>query len=142
MARGCATAGLLALALVAGAASAAPATPSPAAPSLPGPPDPGQRPFGPDSVQGVVRSHEPDLKACYEARLAEGKDVQGEMVLTFVIGVDGLPDRPRLRKSTLRDKDVEACVLRAVRRWIFPRPPRPQPVELPLKFDEIGRRAR
>jgi TonB family protein len=90
----------------------------------------------------VVRSHEPELKACYESRLGEGKDVRGEVVVAFVIARDGLPERPRVKRTTLGDRTIEECVLRVVRRWSFPRPPRPQPVELPLRFDEIGRKAR
>ncbi len=133
-----ARAAVLAVALAAASTRAEP--PAAAAPGA-GPPDPASLPFGAGSVAAVVQAHQPEVTACYEQRLAEGKDVQGQVVVSFVIGKDGLPGKPRVKRSTLGDKDVEACVLRAVRGWIFPRPARPQPVDLPLHFDELGRQA-
>ena len=128
--------------VVAAAAGAARAEPPPAAsPADAGPPDPASLPFGPGSVTAVVQAHQADVTACYETRLAEGKDVRGQVVVSFVIAADGLPSKARVKKSTLGDKDVEECVLRAVRGWIFPRPARPQPVDLPLQFEELGRPA-
>jgi TonB family protein len=143
--RGSTLAAVLVAGLATPSAGAQVPTPPPASPPAERGPDAGappDAPFGQEAVWTVVRSHEPDLKACYESRLAEGKDVRGEVVVSFVIALDGLPEKPRVKKSTLGDKTVEECVLRAVRRWSFPRPPRPQPVELPLRFDEIGRKGK
>ena len=115
----------------------------PGSPPSAGPPGGGAAqaavPFGPEAVWAVVESHQPELTACYEQRLAEGREIHGEVIVSFVIGTDGVPLKARVRRSTLRDPEVEACALRAVRGWIFPRPSVPQPVELPLRFDEVGR---
>lgn len=96
-------------------------------------------PFGPGSVWAVVQEHQAELTACYEQRLAEGKSVRGEVVLSFVIGRDGVPAKARVKKSTLADAAVETCLLRAARTWVFPRPSADQPVDLPLHFDEARR---
>ncbi len=106
-----------------------------------GAPDAWKMPFDAESVRSVVLSHEPDIRSCYEATLAEGRDVQGEVVVSVVITTDGIPDRARVRKSTLRDKQIEDCVVRTVRRWWFPRPARPQPLDLPFTFSEVGSKA-
>jgi TonB family protein len=127
-------------------ARAAPPDPAPAAE----PPDaadggalaPAPVPFGPDSVWAVVRGHEREITACYEERLLAGKDVHGVVLLSFVIGKEGLPGDIRVKKSTLGDARVEACLLRTARTWLFPKPSVPQPVELPLRFDEVGRPAK
>jgi TonB family protein len=106
-----------------------------------GAPDARKMPFDAESVRSVVLSHEPDIRSCYEATLAEGRDVQGEVVVSVVITTDGIPDKARVRKSTLRDKQIEDCVVRTVRRWWFPRPARPQPLDLPFTFSEVGSKA-
>jgi len=106
-----------------------------------GPPEPAGLPFGADSVQAVAESHQPEVTSCYEERLAQGKDVRGEVVVGFVIGKDGRATQARVKKSTLGDREVEACVVRAVGGWTFPRPATPQPVTIPFRFDEIGHRA-
>jgi TonB family protein len=106
-----------------------------------GTPDAWKMPFNPESIRSVVLSHEPDVRACYEATLAEGRDVQGEVVVSVVVTPDGIPDRARVKRSTLRDKQIEECVVRTVRRWWFPRPARRQPLDLPFRFSEVGSKA-
>jgi TonB family protein len=144
---------LAALALLAGAAAAEepPRTPDGAEAEVEEPgdagtadagtPDAWKMPFNAESIRSVVLAHEPDVRACYEATLAEGRDVQGEVVVSVVVTTDGIPDRARVKKSTLRDKQIEECVVRTVRRWWFPRPARPQPLELPFTFSEVGTKA-
>ncbi len=142
---------LAALALLAGAAAAeeSPRTPDEAEAEEPGDagaadagtPDAWKMPFNAESIRSVVLAHEPDVRACYETTLAEGRDVQGEVVVSVVVTTDGIPDRARVKKSTLRDKQIEECVVRTVRRWWFPRPARPQPLELPFTFSEVGTKA-
>lgn len=147
---------LAALALLAGAAAAeesprpldGPEVDEPADAGAPdagaadaGPPDAWKMPFNAESIRSVVLSHEADVRACYETTLAEGRDVQGEVVISMVLTTDGIPDRARVKRSTLRDKQIEECVVRTVRRWWFPRPPRPQALDLPFTFSEVGNKA-
>ncbi len=115
-----------------------PATPSPPAAADGGPADPASLPFGPEAVQAVFSAHHGELRTCYEEVLAQGHDLQGEVLLSFVIGSEGEASRVRVKRSTLGNPSVEACVAQAVRRWAFPKPRRPQPIEYPIRFDEIG----
>jgi len=128
-----------ALAFAAAAAEAAPpaTTPPPAAPDG-GPADPASIPFGPEAVQAVFAAHHGELRTCYEEVLAQGHDVRGEVLLAFAITPEGEASRVRVKRTTLGNAPVEACVAQAVRRWAFPRPKRLQPVEYPIRFDEIG----
>jgi len=128
---------LTAIAFAASAAEAVPAATPPAAPDA-GPADPASLPFGPDAVQAVFSTHHGELRTCYEEVLAQGHNVQGEMLLAFVITPEGQASRVRVKRTTLGNAPVEACVAQAVRRWAFPKPKRPQPVEYPIRFDEIG----
>ncbi len=135
-----AAAALLALA-AAQAASAAEAPPAPSPPPAAtdgGPPDPASLPFGAEAVQQVFAVHHGELRTCYEEVLAQGHDLQGEVLLSFVITPEGEASRVRVKRSTLGNPSVESCVAQAVRRWAFPRPRRPQPIEYPIRFDEIG----
>ena len=132
-------------ALLAAAASAAlaaepapPAAAPPAAAPDGGPADPASLPFGPEAVQAVFTAHHGEFRTCYEEVLAQGQDVQGEVLLAFVITPEGEASRVRVKRTTLGNAAVESCVAQAVRRWAFPRPKRPQPVEYPIRFDEVG----
>lgn len=130
------------LAATASAASAAEPMPPATSPPPPrpdgGPADPASLPFGPEAVQAVFTAHHGEFRTCYEEVLAQGHDVQGEVLLAFVITPEGEASRVRVRRTTLGNASVETCVAQAVRRWAFPKPRRPQPVEYPIRFDEIG----
>lgn len=103
--------------------------------------DASKLPFNSESIKAVVQHHQPEIQACYEQRLADGQDVQGDVLVAFTITPDGIVDRPRVKKSSLGDKAIEDCVVDALRMWYFPKPPRPQPVEFPFKFNEVGAKA-
>jgi TonB family protein len=99
-------------------------------------------PFNAESVRAVVLQHQPEIQACYEETLAEGHDVQGEVVVALRVTPEGIADRARVKRSTLKSKPIEECVVRVVRGWAFPRPKRAHPIELPFRFDEIGSRSK
>jgi hypothetical protein len=118
-----------------------------AGPSDGGTPDAGQPdawslPFSAESVRAVLLQHQPEIQACYEETLAAGDDVQGDLVVALVVSREGFAERAQVKRTTLRNKAVEECVLRTLRRWPFPRPKRAQPIELPFHFDEVGSRSK
>jgi TonB family protein len=101
-------------------------------------PDVSKMPFNAESVKAVIRHHNPAIQACYEQTLAAGANAAGEVVVAFTITPDGIVDRPRVKSSSLKNESIEDCVVDALRMWYFPKPPRPQPVEFPFKFTEVG----
>jgi outer membrane biosynthesis protein TonB len=73
-------------------------------------------------IRTVIRSHVPDVKACYEARLTVRPRLRGRVAVQFVIQADGTINRSVIQHTTMNDATVEACVGRLVCRWQFPRP--------------------
>jgi TonB family protein len=73
-------------------------------------------------IRRVVRRHRRELKYCYERRLKEKPDLEGEIELKFTIMPDGTVSATTVAKSTIGDDEVEKCVAKKVKRWVFPKP--------------------
>jgi hypothetical protein len=101
----------------------------PARPSLParaGVPD-GSSPtpkgfLDKDEVQGIIRSHIPAVKACYERELSGHPALEGRVSSQFAIASDGTVMASAIQSSTMNDAKVEDCVGREICNWEFPRP--------------------
>jgi hypothetical protein len=142
----------LALLLVAatdgGAPLVAPVTPGPgsrpAAEPNPAakPPDVSQLPFTPDSISQVVRAHQPEFQECYETMLAARKEkLQGRLMTHFIITGAGTVKKAQVVKTgtTLKDKDLNICVVGVLGKLTFPKPPdaKDHPVEYPLNLTAV-----
>ncbi len=69
----------------------------------------------------VVRSHERQVRSCYERRLKVNNVLQGRLVLRLRIGRSGAVESVQVG-GTLRDRQVAACVRKTARQWQFPKP--------------------
>lgn len=59
---------------------------------------------------------------CYEQGLAARPNLEGRVVVRFVIGAYGTVIAANVTDSSLAVPSVGACVARAVQRWQFPVP--------------------
>jgi outer membrane biosynthesis protein TonB len=105
-------------------------------------PDVNALPFTPDSITQVVRAHQPEIQECYEKTLAARKEkIQGKLLTRFSITPAGTVKSPQVLKkgTTLKDKDLDACVVGVLQRMIFPRPPdkKDHPVEYPFNLQAV-----
>jgi len=119
-------------------AEAAPSEPSPKPP--PGPRD---LPFTPENVLAVVTLHADELQTCYEEAMARrgstSKDAPaGRVIIGWTITVDGLVSDVKVKKTEIGERLVTDCMMTAIRRWEFPRPKQPQPVEFPFDLKAIS----
>ena len=73
-------------------------------------------------IQRVIREHRREIRACYEGELQRDPDLEGRVVVGFVISSDGQVAGSRISESTLGNSAVEDCVARRVRQWRFPEP--------------------
>ena len=73
-------------------------------------------------IQRVIREHRREIRACYEGELQRDPDLEGRVVVGFVISSDGQVAGSRIAESTLSNSAVEDCVARRVRQWRFPEP--------------------
>ncbi len=73
-------------------------------------------------IQRVVRQHRRELKYCYESGLQQNRNLSGVVKIKFVISAAGSVMSARVISTTLKNKKVESCMTRKVRRWVFPEP--------------------
>jgi Ca-activated chloride channel family protein len=73
-------------------------------------------------VRRVVRQHRKQIKYCYEKELQASPKLSGTVVVRFVIDAGGNVTAASIKETTLGDSAVESCLLRVIRRWVFPRP--------------------
>jgi hypothetical protein len=73
-------------------------------------------------IRTIIRRHIDEVKRCYESKLMSRPQLSGRLVIQFVIDARGLVTASQVQSSTLDDRDVDACVGRAVCGWEFPKP--------------------
>ena len=75
-----------------------------------------------DLIRRVVRAHSPEIEACYEAALDRDAEANGIVLVAFTIGTAGKATAATIEHSDISDGTLHACMLGAVRGWLFPRP--------------------
>lgn len=73
-------------------------------------------------IRRVIRQHLNEVRFCYEQQLAIKPDLQGRVAVQFIISATGTVQMSRVASSTLGNAQVENCIVKAVRRWVFPSP--------------------
>jgi hypothetical protein len=72
-------------------------------------------------VRYGIRRHIQEVKACYEKHALE-KNLQGRIMVQFLILSTGEVGAASTQSSTLKDTDTEQCILTALKTWTFPQP--------------------
>jgi len=73
---------------------------------------------GPAGVQQVVKANRGQLLFCHEQSLRTHPDLTGDLRVSWTL-VGGQPTDVQVDANTTGDKELEACVLGKVRRWVF-----------------------
>jgi hypothetical protein len=104
-------------------------------------------PLGPDpglSRQEISNAIHPQIgaaTACYEQALKRRADLAGEVDLSFTITKEGRVGQAGIAGSTLADDAALACLLTALRGWVFPKADRLTSVRrYPFQFRPLGGR--
>ena len=71
---------------------------------------------------------------CYKQAVQRDPDLEGKVVVAFVISPNGSVMQARIASSTLGDLPTESCIVRRIKRWRFPQPLRGQPVRVRYPF--------
>ena len=72
-----------------------------------------------DAIGRVVNKHKDAIENCYRKEARINPNLQGSVAVQFTIAPDGRVRQVRIVKSTLRNKKVESCITRIIRRWRF-----------------------
>ena len=70
----------------------------------------------------VVQRHIQEVRFCYERGLAKHPEIEGRVSVKWTITGVGQVKNAKLASSTLKNKEVEDCIVKAVQRWSFPHP--------------------
>ncbi len=73
-------------------------------------------------IQKVVRQHSGELRACYEKELNKIKGLNGRVVVVWLISPQGTVTKALVKESSIKNKNVENCVVNSVKFWRFPAP--------------------
>ncbi len=75
-----------------------------------------------EQVRRVIRANRAQYRACYEKRLQVERDLNGKIIMRFVIGPAGQVMAAVVAESTMNDSQVEGCIRRRMLKWRFPKP--------------------
>jgi pSer/pThr/pTyr-binding forkhead associated (FHA) protein len=75
-----------------------------------------------EEIQRVVRRFMSQIKYCYEKELQKDPNLQGKLVANWIISGTGLVQTASMVQNTMKNKTVEKCVVRIIKRMRFPKP--------------------
>ena len=73
-------------------------------------------------IRRIVRAHMNEVKYCYDQELVRNRSLAGRVSLQFVISGNGQVISSFVQSTTMNNPRVESCVVKAVKRWSFPKP--------------------
>lgn len=73
-------------------------------------------------IRRTVSEKSKAIQYCYEKALQRDPSLEGRVVATWTIGLDGTVEQASIAESTLEDEKVESCVRRVVERMEFAEP--------------------
>jgi TonB family protein len=94
-----------------------------------------------DAVAEAIYAHKDEFRLCYEREInAERPKMTGQVGTSFVIGSSGRVTQAGIESSSIRNANVERCVLKVLKRIQFPivRGDGVVEVHFPFKFSSIG----
>lgn len=92
----------------------------------PGPPVPGEPgvvgSLEREVIVRVVGQHHREVFHCYERELQRNPELEGRVVMTWVIAANGSVVTSSVMETTLNNRNIENCLAQRIRRWNFPKP--------------------
>lgn len=94
------------------------------------------------AVEAALLAHRDEFRNCYEQEINRGGDpsLAGRVGTIFVIGASGAVSSAGIQSSTLKNPNVERCVVGVIKRIAFPEPAGGGRVQVtyPFKFSPVG----
>jgi TonB family protein len=75
-----------------------------------------------DVIAKIIRSHQNEIKYCYESELNKNPSLAGKVAVAFTIDPTGAVSDANVTETTLNNSTAENCMLSRIRRWKFPEP--------------------
>lgn len=74
-----------------------------------------------DDISRVMNQHKDAVIDCYRKEARLDPSLKGSVRIKFTITPTGRVVQPAIINSTIRNRNIEQCILRRIRRWRFPR---------------------
>lgn len=87
-----------------------------------------------EEIRMVVRAKLPQIRACFEAGLADTPELGGRVLLRFTIDGDGKARGLEIVEDALADPSVASCIVAAIGSWQFPHPRDGKPIVITYPF--------
>jgi TonB family protein len=72
-----------------------------------------------DAISAVINSHTDAVEACYKSEQRLNPNLKGDITIEFTISSNGRVVNQKIQQSTLRNRNVEQCILKKLRGWRF-----------------------
>lgn len=79
--------------------------------------------WGKNEIRAVIRANQKGFKACYESKLKKLPKLRGRIVVFFEIKPNGTTQKAAIRSTTMKNADVENCIIHIFTKMKFPSPP-------------------
>lgn len=76
----------------------------------------------PEIIAQYIKSQLGQILYCYERQLSANPDLFGKVAVKFTIGPNGQVEARNINNSTLKNTNVEGCILSKIAGWKFPAP--------------------
>lgn len=73
-------------------------------------------------IKKVIDENKNQIKYCYETELQRDQNLEGRVAMTWVISATGSVATAAVRESTIRNGNVERCIVEKIKTWKFPAP--------------------
>jgi len=73
-------------------------------------------------IAKIIRSHQSEIKYCYEMELQKKPSLFGKVAVLFTIDGSGSVSEANVAETSLENSNTEQCMLARIRRWRFPEP--------------------
>jgi hypothetical protein len=73
-----------------------------------------------EAVGAAIKSHVPEVRACYQARLIKPPYPTGRVLARIVLDPSGHVPSTCVATSTVHDPSIDRCIIDAAMNWVFP----------------------
>lgn len=88
----------------------------------------------PESIARTLNEHKNEVLQCYEVELIKNQRIQGRVFVRWVIDCAGAVTEATVTASTVRNYNMEQCLLTSILSWQFPPSSKSSVVTYPFFF--------
>lgn len=88
-----------------------------------------------DLIKRLMQRHNGAIRACYEDALKKDPTVKGQITVAWTINTKGEVEKPTAKTNTTKNADLEACIIKVVKKVRFPASDSPVQITYPFTFE-------